>query len=152
MSRNSLRFGSSLVKKNAIIVTVSLLNGISTFLDYLIPKPSFLKNCSDTIYTLAGISLNYDIEYRLLALTGRVFANGPGDRDSILSRVLPKTQKWYLIPPCLTLSILRCGWRVKWSNPGKVIVPSLHLDEVAIKKRPLGLLSTTAANFTLFYL
>ena len=35
----------------------------------------------------------------------RVFGNGPGDQDSILDRVIFKTQKWYLMPPCLTLSI-----------------------------------------------
>ena len=32
----------------------------------------------------------------------RVFANGLGDRGSIPGRVIPKAQKWYLIPPCLT--------------------------------------------------
>ena len=32
--------------------------------------------------------------------------------------------KWYLIPPCLTLSIIRYGSRVKWSNPGKGVGPS----------------------------
>ena len=29
----------------------------------------------------------------------RVFANCPGDLDSILGRIVPKTQKWYLVPP-----------------------------------------------------
>ena len=33
---------------------------------------------------------------------GRVFANGSGDRGSIPSRVITKTQKWYLMFPCLT--------------------------------------------------
>ena len=33
-------------------------------------------------------------------------------------------KKWYLMPPCLTLSIIRYGSRVKWSNPGKGVVPS----------------------------
>ena len=28
------------------------------------------------------------------------------------------------MPPCLTLSIIRYGSRVKWSNPGKGVVPS----------------------------
>ena len=28
-------------------------------------------------------------------------------------------QKWYLIPPCLTLSNIKYVPRVKWSNPGK---------------------------------
>ena len=49
----------------------------------------------------------------------RVYANGPGDLGSISGRVIPKTQKWYLILPCLTLSIIRYGSTVKWSNPGK---------------------------------
>ena len=39
--------------------------------------------------------------------SSRVFANGPGDWGSISGRVIPKTQKWYLIPPWLTLNIIR---------------------------------------------
>ena len=46
-------------------------------------------------------------KYRIIGLMSRVFANGPGDRDSIPDRVIPKTEKWYLIPPCLALSIIR---------------------------------------------
>ena len=30
----------------------------------------------------------------------RVFANCSRDLSSIPSRVIPKTQKWYLMPPC----------------------------------------------------
>ena len=33
-------------------------------------------------------------------------------------------KKWYLMPPCLTLSIIRWGSRVKWINPGKGVAPS----------------------------
>ena len=32
--------------------------------------------------------------------------------------------KWYLIPPCLTLSNIRYVSRVKWSNLGKEVAPS----------------------------
>ena len=32
--------------------------------------------------------------------------------------------KWYLIPPCLTLTNVRYISRVKWSNPGKRVAPS----------------------------
>ena len=53
-----------------------------------------------------------------------MFTNGPGDRDSIPCGVLPKTQKWYLMLPCLTLSIIRCISRVKWSNPQKGVAHS----------------------------
>ena len=35
-----------------------------------------------------------------------------------------RLKKWYLMPPCLILSIIRYGSRVKWSNPGKGVVPS----------------------------
>ena len=30
-----------------------------------------------------------------------------------------RLKKWYLIPPCLTFSIIRYLSRVKWSNPGE---------------------------------
>ena len=83
----------------------------------------------------------------------RVFANGPGDRGSILGRVMPKTQKRYLMLPYLTLSIIRYGSRVKWSNQGNGVAP-LHLGVVAIEKGTFGLLSTKVANLLidgLFY-
>ena len=54
----------------------------------------------------------------------RVFANGPTDRGSIPDRVIPKLKKWYLMPPCLTLSNIKLGSRVNWSNPGKGAVLS----------------------------
>ena len=76
----------------------------------------------------------------------RVFANGRGDLCSIPGRVIPKIQKWYLMPPCLTLSITRYGSRVKWSNSA----PSLHIGVEAIEKGAFGSPSTTVANFTYF--
>ena len=42
----------------------------------------------------------------------RVFTNGREDWNSIPDQVIPKTQKWYLMPPCLTLSIIKYGSRV----------------------------------------
>ena len=59
-----------------------------------------------------------------IGLMNRVFANGPGDQGPILGQVIPKTQKWYLMPPCLTLSMIRQGSRVKWSNPGNGVALS----------------------------
>ena len=35
-----------------------------------------------------------------------------------------RLKKWFLIPPCLTLSNIRYVSRVKWSNPRKGVVPS----------------------------
>ena len=59
-----------------------------------------------------------------LGLMSRVFVNGPGDWVSILGRVILKIQKWYLMSPCLTLSIIRYGSRVKWSNTRNGVAPS----------------------------
>ncbi len=57
-------------------------------------------------------------------------------------------KKWYLIPPCLTLSIIRYVSRVMWGNPGKGVALSLHLGVVAIEKGAFGLPLTMVANFT----
>ena len=46
--------------------------------------------------------ISFKKKYRAIDLMSRVFANGPEDQGSIPGRVVPKTQKWYLIPPCLT--------------------------------------------------
>ena len=54
----------------------------------------------------------------------RVFTNSLGDLGLIPGRVIPKTQKCYLRPPCLTLSIIRYGYRVKWCHPGKGVASS----------------------------
>ena len=82
----------------------------------------------------------------------RVLANGPGDRGS--SRVIPKTKKkWYLIPLCLTLSIIWCVSIVKWSNSGKGVVPSPRPRCRSYWKRSLVKWSLTGlkAEFTFFY-
>ena len=34
-----------------------------------------------------------------------------------------RLKKWYLMPSCLTLSVIRYGSKVKWVNPGKGVVP-----------------------------
>ena len=53
----------------------------------------------------------------------RVFANGPEAEVQSEVESYQRLEKWYLIPPCLTLSITRYVSRVKWSNPGKGIAP-----------------------------
>ena len=62
--------------------------------------------------------------------------------------VIPETQKWYLIPPCLTLSIIRYRSRVKWSNLGKGVASSSKTRCSSYWKGSFGLPSTTVAKFT----
>ena len=78
----------------------------------------------------------------------RVFANGLGDLGSVSGRVIPKLKKWYLMPPCLTLSIIRYGSRVKWVNPTKGEAPSSTPWCSSYRKESLRVPSTTVASFT----
>ena len=48
-----------------------------------------------------------------------------------------RLKKWYLMPPCLILSIIRYGSRVKWSNWGKGVAPSPTLWCGSYQKRSL---------------
>ena len=58
-----------------------------------------------------------------------------------------RLKKWYLIPPCLTLGIIRYVSKVKWSNPGKGVVSSpTHWCSSPWKG------SLWVANFTFTYL
>ena len=80
-----------------------------------------------------------------IGLMSKVFANGPGDRGSITSWVIPKTQKRYLSPPCLTLSIIKYGSRVKWSSQENGVAPSSTPRCSSYWKRSLWV-----TKFTLF--
>ena len=139
-----------------------------------------MQSVSSRIWTCVAVSISYDddhyttgtsinvvyyecqwwiisvcvITYLLIGPVGRVFANGPGDRGSIPGRVIPKTlKKWYLIPPCLTLSIIRYVSRVKWSNPGKGVVPSPTLWCSSYCKRSLQVaLDYCCQLYFLFYI
>ena len=83
-----------------------------------------LVNIKNLSFSFSKLYTGYKVFFWGIGPAVRVFANGPGDLGSIPGRVIPKTLKWYLIPPCLTLSIIRYGSRVKWSNPGNGVAPS----------------------------
>ena len=101
-------------------------------------------------FTLSKLMLRINV-----GLMSRVFANGPGDRSSISGRVIPKTQKWYLMLPCLALSTIRWGSRVKWGNLGNQVAPSptprcscYWKCSLRVSRSP----STKDANFTYIYI
>ena len=78
----------------------------------------------------------------------RLLGNSPGDQGSIPGRVIPKTQNMVRDAAILTLSTIRWGSRVKWSNPGMEERPLLYLGVVAIEKGAFGSPSTMVANLT----
>ena len=65
----------------------------------------------------------------------RVLASGLGNQGLIPGWVLPNTQKWYMMRPCLTLSLIRYRSRV---------------SVVAIEKGTFGLPLTTVCQLTLY--
>ena len=74
-------------------------------------KPTLFQNKKMIILFCIPFLVSYQtfLKHHLMGMIVRVFANGPSDLGSIPVRVIPKTQKWYLIPPCLTLSIISYG-------------------------------------------
>ena len=89
----------------------------------------WLVNIVLTIITLANTKIqviNICIYWPnwAIGLMSRVFANGLGDRVQSQVESYQRLKKWYLMPPCVTPSIIRYRSRVKWSNPGKGVVPS----------------------------
>ena len=57
------------------------------------------------IYSLIKTNMYIYINYRLIGIVGRVFANGPGDLGSIPGRVIPKTLKMVLDTSLLNICI-----------------------------------------------
>ena len=76
------------------------------------------------------ISLQVQLQRRIYnhqVTTGRGECSPMARETRVQSQVesYQRLKKWYLMIPCLTLSIIkRYGLRVKWSNPGKGVVPS----------------------------
>ena len=64
------------------------------------------------------------LAWPFLSLILSLFANGSGDWVQSQVESYQRLKNWYLIPPCLTFSIIRYVSRVKWSNPGNGVVPS----------------------------
>ena len=79
-----------------------------------------MKKTSSCIYICMYV---YE-KYRLISLVGEEFASGPGDGVQSQDESYQRLKKWYLIPPCLTHSIIKYVSRVKWSNPGEGVAPS----------------------------
>ena len=59
-----------------------------------------------------------------ISIVGRVFTNGLGDQGSIQVESYQRLKKWYLMPPCLTFSIIRYRSRVSGAIRGKEVEPS----------------------------
>ena len=77
-----------------------------------------------TFHTYSWMAMLH-IYHPPIGIMVRVFTKGPGGLgfNPNLSHT-KDSEKWYLIPPCLTLSLIRYGSRVNGSNSGKGIAPS----------------------------
>ena len=79
-----------------------------------------------------------------------MFTYGQGTQGSIPERVIQKTQKMVLDAALLN-SIIRYVSRVKWSYPGKGVVPSPIHRCSSYWKGAFGSPPTTVINFTNIY-
>ena len=61
---------------------------------------------------------------RLLGLMGKVFATGPGDRGSVLGRVIPKTLKMVLDASLLNTQQYKVRIKGKVEQSRKGVAPS----------------------------
>ena len=98
--------------KNLLLDQVFLFNTSNQFLLVF----QNVKSCWIILYLSWFILTNIHTYIH----TGRVFANGLGDRGSIPGQVIPKTLKMVL-----DTSLLNTRHYKVWSNPGKGVVPSL---------------------------
>ena len=98
---------------------ISTLNGRSL---KLVDK--FIYLGSSVSSTETDVNTQNKLIYNLFLLKSVGHWLNTGDPGSIPGRVIPKYQKWYLMPACLALSIIRWGSRVKWSNPGNGVASS----------------------------
>ena len=101
---------------------IDLIILISSFFSFFLFRLLILSN--DAAY-FRKINNLLNIYFKIRKFILLVFANGPRDQGSVPGRVIPKTEKWYLILLCLTLIIIRYVSKVKWSNTGKGVEPSL---------------------------
>ena len=60
-----------------------------------------------------------------------------------------RLKKWYLLPRCLKLSIVRYRSRVKWTSQGNGVASSAHHGVAAIEKGAFGLHLTKVAKKSL---
>ena len=69
----------------------------------------------------------------------RGFANSLGDVRSIPGRVIPKTQNWYLMPPCLILSIISVAF--SYTCPCRIYtyICWIHTDAMNNRRRKSSL-------------
>ena len=95
--------------KKIIIICLLTLQAPKTSVNYRHLKNLFLfillmsRNPSHSILVFRNLFLSTLFIYLSISIS---FIS-PGDRGSIPDRVIPKTKKWYLMPPYLTLNIKR---------------------------------------------
>ena len=67
----------------------------------------FKNKILDKLFAYKSRTHTHTHTHQSIGRVARVFANGPGDWGLIPGRVTPKNQKWYFMPPCFRLSIIR---------------------------------------------
>ena len=104
--------------------------------------------CKETYLDTEQFWPNFGLIHLSIDLIVREFTNGSRDLGHSPRSIIPKTQKWYLMPPYLTLRIVKYGSRVSGTIQGKKECSLLHIGVVAIEKGAFGAPSRTAGQLT----
>ena len=97
-----------------------------------------------------GMEKSPTSEDRAIGLMSRVFANGPGDRDSIQGRVITKIHKMVLDAALLNTHHYKVWIKSNVEQSREGVASSPTLGVVAIKKVAFESPSTKVANFIFF--
>ena len=94
-------------------------------INYIFKHRIFFFYCHWFFKTFNFIFDSYFLFFTSIALAWWVECSPMVRETGVQSRIetYQRLKKWYLITPCLTLSIIRYVSMVKWSNPGKGVVP-----------------------------
>ena len=92
---SSLVFAETLCWK--IYISYENIIDIFRFLWSMAYKSLWVIYCQIHPWRIAVVVILWGGDKEAIGFTSWVFANGSVDRSSILGRIIPKTQKWYLI-------------------------------------------------------
>ena len=80
----------------------------------------------ETLESCLLFSIEYIYIYIYIYIVGKVFTNGLGDQGSVPGRVVPKTQAMVFDAALLNTQHYKVRIRVKWSIPGKSVMPAYY--------------------------
>ena len=114
------------------------------------PTLRFYKYWKESLTWLASANFRCIYLYTLISILLDISMMGPETWVQSQIELYQRLKKWYFMPPCLTLNIIRYGSRVKSRNPGKRVAPSPTPWCSSYRKRSLWVILNYGRQLYLF--